>query len=170
MSLKNRNIVLAVGFLVVLVICYRLAISNTLQKYGEYQQLKQQEVLFKNAPRQLVVLKRQQIYYDSILKANHISGNSMQGNLFRNLETYASKNDLSIYEFLEPHTAPYQDASLRSYIFGVQGDFNKILKMVHGIEQRTKFGELIHVGFEKKKNLRTGKQYLRARLILQRIE
>ena len=68
--------------------------------------------------------------------------------------------------FLEPHSIENNNLSVKTYQFTIEGHYNNILKLIHHIEQKTKFGEVISLSFEKKKNYRTRKHYLQAHILL----
>ena len=166
MTQKTKNILLVVGFILVLVLSYRLAISKTLALKGEYNILKKEVVLFKNTPKQLSLLKQKQKYYDSLLNKFQIKGSSIQNNLLKTINTYADSSKLKVVSFLEPHVFVNNSLTMKTHQFTVQGDYNTILKLIHLLEQQTKFGEIINLYFEKKKNFKTGKYYLQAHVLL----
>ncbi len=166
MTHKTKNIVLVVGFVLILIFCYKLAISNTLVLKKEYKDLKQEALLLKNTPKQLSLLKQKQTYYDSLLNKYQIEGGSIQNNLLKTINTFCSNNNLKVVGFLEPHISKTNDLTIKTYRFTIEGDYNAILKLIHHLEQQTKFGEIINLHFEKKKNFRTGKHYLHVSVLL----
>ena len=163
---KNKNILLIIGFILALVLCYQFAISKTLDTKKQYNTLKHQEELFKNTPKQLGLLKQKQKYYDSILVSNKLDGTSIQNNLLKTINISADVNNLKVVSFLEPHVIANGDLIIKTYEFTIEGDYNSILGLIHQLEQQTKFGEIINVHFEKKKNYRTGRYYLQAKILL----
>ncbi len=166
MNNKTKNIILISGFLLVLILCYKLAINKTIDLKQEFKQLKEQEILFKNTPRQLSLLKQKQKYYDSILTKHKISGSSIQNNLLKVINTYADSTNIKVVTFLEPHIINQNDLKINTYQFTLQGKYNSIIKLIHLLEQETKFGEIINLHFEKKKNFRTNQYYLQAHILL----
>lgn len=166
MNNKTKNILLLSGFLLTLVVCYRLAISNTLELKNQYNSLKQEKALFKNTPKQLSLLKQKLMYYDSILSKYQLNGSSIQNNLLKTINAFAESDNLKVIGFLEPHIIDQNGLIIKTYQFSIEGDFNAILKLAHKLEQQTKFGEIINLHFEKKKNFRTGKYYLQVKILL----
>lgn len=166
MTSKNKNIVLVVGFFLALIVAYNYAISNTLKERKSYITLKKQELLFKNAPKQLSVLKQKEKHYDSLLVAYKLNGHSIQNNLLKTINNFASANNLKVLDFLEPHTIKKEDLIVKTYQFTLEGPYNAIVKLIYELEQETKFGEIINLHFEKKKNFRTGRYYLQAKVLL----
>jgi len=166
MTKKTKNILLVAGFVLTLVICYKLAISKTIEQKQQYTALKQQETLFKNAPKKLSLLKQKEIYYDSLLTNYQLDGSSIQNNLLKTINTFADTNYIKVISFLEPHIIIENDLTIKTYKFILEGNYNAINKLIYQLEQKTKFGEIINLHFEKKKNYRTGKHYLQANILL----
>lgn len=166
MTKKQKNILLILGFVLALVLCYTLAVSKTLEQKKQYNVLKKQEILFKNAPKQLSLLKQKEVYYDSLLTKYQLDGSSIQNNLLKTINTFANSNDLKVISFLEPHTITKNDLTIKTYEFVLEGEYNNISQLIHQLEQRTKFGEVVNLHFEKKKNFRTGSYFLEATVLL----
>jgi len=166
MTNKHKNILLLLGFVMVIVLCYKLAFAKTFALKTTYNDLKHQEILFKNTPKQLSLLKQKQHYYDSILTKYQLNGTSVQNNLLQTITSFAKTNKLKVSGFLEPHVFDQNDIKIKTYQFTLEGNYNSILKLTHKLEQETKFGEIINIHFEKKKNFRTGKYYLQAFVLL----
>ncbi|AXG69203.1 hypothetical protein KORDIASMS9_01423 [Kordia sp. SMS9] len=164
-TLKNR--VLIGGFIVLLFLCYKFAIANTFALKSEYSKLTKEQKIFENTPKQIALLKKKEHYYDSLLTKYKIGGTSLQNNLLNTVATFAKINDLKVVDFLEPHVFSEKSLTINTYSFTVEGHFNNILQLIYTLEQRTKYGEVISVSYEKKKNYRTGTSYLQAKIVLQ---
>lgn len=166
MSSKQKNIILIVGLLAVLYICYLLAVSKTLEQKEQYNTLTKEVLLSKNAPKQLSLLKQKEVYYDSLLTKYQLDGSSIQNNLLKVINSYADANNLKVVSFLEPHVISQNDLTIKTYDFTLEGLYDDINKLIYQLEQQTKFGEIVYLHFKKKKNFRTGRYYLRARVLL----
>ncbi|MAB49467.1 MAG: hypothetical protein CMC05_12640 [Flavobacteriaceae bacterium] len=166
MSSKQKNIALIVGFIAILYICYLLAVSKTLEQEEQYNTLTKEVLLSKNAPKQLSLLKQKEVYYDSLLTKYQLDGSSIQNNLLKVINSYADANNLKVVSFLEPHVISQNDLSIKTYDFTLEGLYNDINKLIYQLEQQTKFGEIVNLHFEKKKNFRTGRYYLQVRVLL----
>lgn len=166
MTGKQKNIALIIGFILVLIISYRYAISNTLALKKEFKTLKQQEQLFKNVPKQLSILKQKEKYYDSLLVKYQLNGSSVQNNLLKTINASANSNTIQLINFLEPHVFKKDNLTYNTYQFTLRGSYNNILELIYKLEQETKFGEITNLHFERKKNYRTGKNYLEANVLL----
>ena len=158
--------VLIVGFIIVLILCHYLAFSNTMALKNDYKTLRQEALLLENTPKQLSLLKQKQKYYDSLLNKYQIKGSSVQNNLLKTINRFSKENNLKIASFLEPHLSKNNDLTIKTYQFTIQGHYNSLLKLIYHLEQETKFGEIINLHFEKKKNYKTGKFYLQVHVLL----
>lgn len=166
MTNKLKNIWLITGFIVGLVICYHLAIKKTLLLRSSYNSLSKDELSMKDIPRQLSILKQKEVYYDSVFDKYQLNGGSLQNNLLKTINSYAESNDLKIIDFIEPHMIVQNGLTVKTYQFGMEGNYNSIIGLIHKLEQETKFGEIINLDFEKKKNFRTGRDYLVANVLI----
>ena len=83
MTIQQKNKLLVLGFVAILVIGYFLSISETFSLKRNYDQLKENERIFENIPKRLKVLTQKEVYYDSLLSSNQITETSLQNNLLK---------------------------------------------------------------------------------------
>lgn len=169
MNSKTKNIIAVAGFFLALIVCYKFTFSETLAHRKNYQHLKKEVQLFKDIPQQLSVLYQKEKYYDSLQRTFQITETSFQNTILKTINTAAETHNFNVIEFNEPHIFEENDIRKNSYSFTVEGSFMSILKLTHHLEQKTKFGEIIHYQLEKKKDPRTRKERLQARIIIQNI-
>lgn len=171
MSLKQKNIALLVGLILVFFICYKIPIKQTSVAKKEYKELLKQEQLFANVPQQLARLNKEQLYLDSVLtKYQFATDKSFQSNLLVAITSFSKEHKLKVVTFEEPHYFKREAVTLTTFSFSVSGSFNNTLSLLHELEQIKKLGIIHSVNFEKKKNYRTNKDYLETNFLLQRIE
>ncbi|RNL88485.1 hypothetical protein ED312_08535 [Sinomicrobium pectinilyticum] len=170
MTSRNKNIVAVVVFLIVLFLCYTLAISNTVRTKSEYNALKTEESLFNDIPRQLSVLNEKNAYYDSLLRKYKIGGTSMQHNLLKAVNENADELNLEVIAFHEPHIFEKEGLKIHTYDLTVEGGYNDILAFTYRLEQQTGYGEVVSLNLEKKKNFRTGKEFLQGNLLVRNFD
>ncbi len=166
MNKNYKNIILVFGFILSLFICYQLAFSKTLELKKQKEKLLQEEAIFKNIPKQFSLLKQKEHYYDSILTKYQLKESSLQNNLLKTLNQYAEENNLDITSFIEPHQYEQDNLITKSYSFTIEGDYNSIVKLIHHLEQKTRFGEIINLHLEKKKNFKKNSTYLQAEVLI----
>ena len=166
MTQKNKNIVLIGVFIILVVLSYKYAISNTLQLKQEYKTLKQDAIAFNNMPLQLSSLKKKENYLDSLLNKYQLDEGSIQNSMLKTINTYAESKSLKVIDFIEPHSLVQNDITVKTYQFTLEGDYNSIISLIHQMEQNTKYGEIINLNFQKKKNYRTGRYFLQLQVLL----
>lgn len=170
MSLKNKNIVLLIGVVLICFICYRIPIQQTINAKNDYGKLMEEQQLFSNIPLKISALNKENSYLDSILqKYQFSSDNSFQSNLLHSITAFSETHKLTVVSFEEPHVYINNKTTLKTYSFTFRGDYTNSLKLLHELEQLKKMGEILHVNFEKKKNYKTNKWYLETTILLQRL-
>jgi len=171
MTQKNKNILLVIGLLLGILIAYQYSFSKTFRINKEVTKLENQKEKYQSAPAQLAALTNKEKQLDDILKKNNVEGNSLQNNILKVLNTLSEDTAFTIITFEEPHR--YLDETTQktttSYNFTLQGDYKSLIEVIYALEQKYSFGNIINVHFEKKKNFRTGKNFLQCRVMLQRI-
>ena len=66
---------------------------------------------------------------------------------------YSQENKLKIISFKDAHFFQLSNNAIQeTYIFTVESNYNSIVKFIYELEQHHKFGKIISVDFEKKKN------------------
>lgn len=170
MQLDKRNKLLLAGIAVLLIVSYQFAISKTIVLRKESKRLHTEVEKFKDIPHQLSLLNQKNTHYDSILGKMDLVDTSIQNNLLRTINQEATKTNTKVMEFKQPHLYQVGENSLHTYSFTLNGDYKNILKVVHTIEQKGNFGEIVHVDFQKKKNYRTNTYSLGATVFVQQVK
>ncbi|WP_457617867.1 hypothetical protein [Lutibacter sp.] len=170
MSLKKKYRFLGLGFLLLCWIAYLFAFSKTIEAKKEYKAQKQQAALFSNVAKNIQKIKQEDTYYTKLLKRHQlIVEGSFQNNLLAAINEFSNANDLAVINFNDPHQFKLDNALQETYTLAIRGNYNNILKLIYHLEQERKFGKVVSVQFEKKKQYRTNKNYLECILLLQRI-
>ena len=169
MQSKKKYIVLLVFSCILLFICYTLAFSKTFDVRSNYQKLSKSLKLNKDTPRQLQILSKKQVYYDSILTKMNLSSTSLENNLLKTLSADAAINSLKIKDFNAPHISVTNSAQFTTYNFTLEGKYNDILKAIYSIEQNGVYGEVIHLNFTREIDFRTRRKYLTVEVFIQNV-
>ena len=170
MDNKRKIIALLVGFILVLFLGYSLSISETLEIRDHYIQLKNEEALLSNIPIRMKQLEEKEQHFDSLMVHYQISETSLQNNIVKSLERYASTNKLEIIGVNAPHEVTEKGIATKSYAFKVEGSFREILGLAYEIEQKIRFGKISNLELDKVKNKRTGRVVLNGHFLLQIIQ
>jgi hypothetical protein len=167
MTQRNKNILLILGFIAVLFLCYQVSIKKTFALKTEITKLNDSISRYEYLSKESQNLKAKESYFDSILSTNNLKNISIQNNILEDLNTLSEKKGFSIIGFNEPHSISENGINISSYAFTVQGDFNDILELIYHFEQETNLGKISHVNFEKKKNYRRNSNYLECFIVIE---
>ncbi len=166
----QKKIVIPIGFVLAMFLIYNLAIKKTLAAKNEYKVLLQEKKKLDNANNEIEYLNKKKAHLDIFLKKHKISINSsFQQILLQKITQFSNKDKIEIIAFNKPHLFNYNSTTLETYSFEVKGGFVSLLRLVNYID-KSNLGELISVNFEKKKNYRTRREYLKAMVYLKRIK
>lgn len=170
MTTKNKNILLLLGFLIMLFIGYVFAFSETASVYSNYTALKKQEAIAQTFPKKKFNLEKKKTYYDSLLKYYRISDTSLQNNLLNTIERFAVDENLKIISFEKPHIFKDKGYTVLTYSFIVSGDYSSIINLSYQLEQKNKFGMISHLKIDEKINHKTKEVKLNGHFLLQLIK
>lgn len=170
MKSETKNILLIVTLVLGLILSYNYAISPTLKLQAEYSDLKQEDQLYKNSPKQISVLLSRQKEFDSVLRNKNLGSNSMENNLLRILNIQAESKTIKVLDFNDPQVFENNGSVINTFDFTLEGDFTQMLKTIYVVEQKNSLGEIAHLHFKKQKNYRTRKDFLTARVLIQQIK
>ena len=169
MKIDTKNKLLLLGLAILLFASYKLAIEKTLLLRKEYLLLENQVENAENLPKKIAALEQKESYYDSII-AKMDTGISVQNDLLKTINQEAAKNNTNVLDFNPPHRYQTGDVELNTFSFNVRGAYTDILKVIHTVEQKGSFGEVVHVDFKKKKNHRTNTYRLEATVFIQQVK
>lgn len=167
MDYKKRSAAAIVVFVLALLLANRFAFQNTVEVKKKYAILKGQAESYKQAATKLVLLERENKYYDSIFQTLDFYGGTLQDEILKTIGEVAKSNDLELLEFKTPHLIKTKNIERQTFFFTVEGAYNNILKFIHHLEQKKRFGEIIHVQIEIAKKKNTGNPKLQASIAIQ---
>ena len=170
MNIQTKNKGLVLSFIAFLFLGYFFSITDTLALKANYNELSREAQLFSNVPERLQNLKLKEQYYDSLMTKYKIADISLQNSLFKSVKQYARANNLELASFSQPHIFSIEERVVKSYPFTVSGSFRDILGTAYHLEQKSEFGKISNLHFEKKSNFRTQEEYLEGHFVLQIIE
>lgn len=169
MDPKNKNRFLIIGFIFVLIACYYLAFSKTMEIKNNLNNLNQQSNNFKNLTSLTNNLYHREKFVDSVLKKNNFKNLSIQNHLLDFLNDQSVKNKFIITDFKEPHNVIEENTTKTSYQFTLKGDFNSLLNVIYTLEQNYNYGKITHISFERKKDYRKRKEELFCYVVLENL-
>jgi len=171
MNLKQRNITLVIGIVLLFWIAYLFSFAKTFELKKYYTSLKNKQQLFTNVSQKIHQLKQQNVYYDSILKSKKIvSESSFQNNLLQTIASFADSTHTKIVTFNTPHLFKTNTTIVNTFSFTLCGNFSKITQLIYLLEQQQRLGKIISIHYNKKKNYRRNFSYLECTILLQQVE
>ena len=169
MGISTKNKMLLAGIMIMMFISYQFSIKKTIDTRREYLQLKSEYQKVNDLPKRLSVLIQKEKHYDSILSQMDIGNTSVQNNLLRIINREAEDKNVKVMAFNKPHIDIQGQNQYYTYSFILNGNYADILKVIHPIEQKGNFGEIVHTDFQKKKDYRTRKLTLEATVFVQQL-
>lgn len=167
MQQKTKNILLVLGFIVMLFLAFKLGISKTLELKREVVLLESEVTTSSTIKTSLDAINQKERMLDSILVKNNIKNISVQNNLLAFLNTESQNSIITISSFREPHTFTEEDYSITSYQFSLKGDFYNILDIAYALEQNYNLGNIVHLSFNKKMDYRKRREFLEVDFLLE---
>lgn len=171
MRLSKKNKIVLLGLALVLILCYKFAVSKTLAYYLQYRE--QKRIVSNNLqnPATLKSLLQKEKQLNTVLREyNVVADKSFQNDLLKQVSALSKKHNLKITEFKEPHTWTDKDTKTSSYGFAVEGSFNGALLLINKLENSPSVGFIKHIEFIKKRNYKTNSDYLITEILLQKSE
>lgn len=169
MKPRTKNILLVIGFLLVLLVAYQFSIKKTLALKDNVEKKRTESLQFKDIPQRSATLDLQERYLDSVLDSNSMRNISIQNNLLEFLNIESQNGDVLIANFQEPHFVSENTLSTTSFAFSLKGSYEEIIEIIYKLEQEYNFGRIVHVDFEKKRDFRRRTNFLECRVIIENL-
>lgn len=170
MKFSKKNKILLGGVLLMLLVSYKLAIQKTVNVAKAHSVNTERKELIKDIPKQLALLSQKERHLDSQLSDLNVDNSSLQSSLLKFLNQEAEKNKVKIIEYNSPHFYQTEKETKETYIFNLEGSYTSILKTIHALENKGTFGAVSHLDMEKKKDYRTKRTFLQAKVFLEQVK
>ncbi|SNR15457.1 hypothetical protein [Tenacibaculum jejuense] len=169
MSFKKKNILLLIGFVISLPLLYILSFSNTLELKEKYNNLKKEKQSADNISANLLGLKQEEKYIDSILKSeNVLLNNSFQQILLKKINFYRELHAVEIVTFKNYTEVIDNGIKCQIYPITIRGDYNSLLQFLNYFEKEG-LGEIKSYSFLRKKDYAKRKEYLNLEILFKRV-
>mgnify|MGYP003636214383 CR=1 FL=1 len=167
MTQQNKNRLLVAGFIVLLILSYRFSISKTIETKQALNAIENEAIGFDDMLSMNLSFKQRERNVDSILNKSNLDNTSIQNNLLDVLNAESAKGLFRIEKFESPHAFSEKEVTITSYIFNLQGSYEQMEDILYQLEQKYNFGQIVHVGFERKRDYRKRKDYLECTVIVE---
>ncbi|WP_442267057.1 hypothetical protein ACSIGC_04990 [Tenacibaculum sp. ZS6-P6] len=169
MNFKKKNLLLLIGFVLSLPLLYFISFSNTFELKEKYKNLIKEKESADNISTNLMMLKQEEKYIDSILKSENILlNNSFQQILLKKINSYKQKNKVEIVEFNNYVQVSDNGIKCQIYPITIRGDYNSLLQFLNFFEKEG-LGEIKSYSFIKKKDYSRRKEYLNLEILFKRV-
>lgn len=168
MQFLNKPIGIITGFVVFLWICYKIAIANTLEIRKEFNELSATQDQTREIIDNLSIYTQKEKELDSIIAKYDGSEHIIQNELFNNLNSLADFHDVTISNLSAPHLHHEEGIMMVTYMIRAQGDYKSLSNFMSQVEDRFRYGKALHLVYQKKQVLKTGKRFQECEIWLQR--
>ncbi len=137
---------------------------------GQCSDLEQTVQDAENAPMRMAVLKKELKNIEGVLGDTEGEYTDFQQMLLERVSGYCQTNKLVLKEFPQPISKIENDYEVQTNIVVVEGPYDKLLDLLHTLEQRDRMGKVAGVEFRTEKELRTKRLKLTAAIYLQNVK
>ena len=170
MKLNKKNKLLLLGAATMLFLSYQLALKNTFKAYANFLENKANREMVGNIPKKMALLSQKEHLLDKQLDELNIEDISIQNNLLKYLSSEAEKYQVKIIDFNSPHLINTQGGQKETFIFDLEGGYSSLLQTINALENNGSFGAVSHLHFEKMKDYRSKRTYLRTKIFLEQVK
>ncbi|WP_435624329.1 hypothetical protein [Flagellimonas sp.] len=168
MKTKNKIWATLIGLVLLLFLCFKLAVGKTIELQEEFHTLQSKNEYFQNLPGQLILLTDKKEKLDSTLFSLNLENESNENNILKFLNERSDSLQVHILDFNEAHIIKDKTGSSVTYTFIIEGGYNSLLKVIHAIETKSTFGKVKQVSFDKVKRKKT--KLLQAMVMIESFE
>ena len=170
LTYKQKNLFLAIGFIVFSIVIYRAALAKTFHLAGEITTLEKDLNRAQNASMQIAELTAKLKKIEGAIGAGGTDPSAVLQELLEMVTDHCNKHRVVLQEFAKPHQ--YRDGNylVKTSAITVKGAYVKLLKLAYEIEQHYKAGKVVALHFEKEKDYRTNRTDLYATIYVQHID
>lgn len=166
---RQKNKILLVGALLLLIVCYIFAIGETVELYSNNSKASQKLESLKNAPQQIVELNKRLVFLNSRVKQYVRDDDFEQEDILVAISDFCKGHRLKIVEFPKSTLKQNDDIVIETFNFTVEGNFTNLVKLIYDIEVVQKIGRIASLDFETQMDRRTKVKRLTVRIFLQNL-
>ena len=168
LTYKQRFVaLLAIGVLLGFA-AYKRSFKLTLDAYDEYSTLSGKLNEIKSSSNTIQELDAEIRYFDNLLGKENMESVLVQQEIL-NFVTNKS-NSVTVVDLSEVHEVTDNEFVIDTNQLTLEGDFEKLLKMVYEFEKEFPYSRVVNTSFFKKKDFKTKRVKLYAKIIFQNYE
>jgi len=147
---------------------YKRSFKLTIDAYNEYNELREKLHEIKSSSNTIHELDAEILYFDNLLGKENMESVLVQQEIL-NFVTNKSVA-VSVFELAEVHEASDKEFVIHTNQLTIEGGFEALLKMVYEFEKEFPYSRVVNTSFFKKKDFKTRRIKLYAKIIFQNYE
>lgn len=164
---KQKTIALGVIILLLGVVAYKRAVSQTLQVLNNIEVVEEQLSSLENSDQKKNQLMQELHAIESIIGISSIEGNELQLDL---INAVSKNNQVELYQFPVSHEALNSNVRITTLSYTVKGTYWDLVRFIYNLEKDIKKAKVVSVKLEKIKSYRTQEIELYATIYFQNYE
>jgi hypothetical protein len=166
-SEKNKFYGLLVGFGIMVIICYKVAISSTLEIAGQYRILKKRALVAIDIPKKTSVLNQELKELNS--KYFNSSENRQESHevILEKISRISSDHSVLLIGYPAQHTFKTSSVVIETHAGLLRGGFIDLLRVLYALENSEHVGRISSIEFYTETDRKTKTKYLFSRIYIQ---
>jgi hypothetical protein len=169
LTYKKKLKVLGILTIPILVVCYKLAFSNTILEYKKYKEYVTQNAGTNNSENSLTALNSKKAAIEALLKQYELDTLNTNKNLISVVTNFCNENRLDFKEYKPLNIFHVQELPVFTRAITVEGDFIKCLQLVYALENELQVGRVSSVQYKTYEDPQTKALRLTCTLYIQNI-
>jgi hypothetical protein len=169
LTYRHKLIGAALGFVLLLVIGWKVTISETIDLSTRCESLRSELGRTQNAPEQLALKTLQLEHLEKLIGKNDLHPDMVQQSILDAIDGFGEKSGPNIYEVLPIHSASDEEFEVITHMVTVDGKFNELAALGFELENRFSEARLVSIKYIKEKDRRSKRNRLLATYYLQNI-
>lgn len=157
---------IAIGLLLAIV-TYRRAISQTLQVRQNIESVNEQLSKIENADQKKQMIVNELSHIENMIGISGVDNNELQLDL---INAVSQHDDIELYQFPTSHNAVNSEVQITTFRITVKGSYWNLMSFIYDLEKEIEKARVVSVSFEKKKSIQTREIELYATIYFQNYE
>lgn len=169
-TFKEKNKLLATGTLLVGLISYWFAFSQTVELYQQNNSLSARLDSAQAAPEQIAKLKTQLAGYEQSVNRFSLTKSDWEQRLLQEITRVCQQQQVKLIQLPPSAIEESNGYSLETRVVKLQGRYKNLVQALHHLETKHTIGRISSVQFSLEEERKTRKTFLFAYVYLQNIE
>lgn len=168
MNYRAKNILFAIAFLLLLIVCVKLLMNQFAEKSIELKKMNNQLQTLNSIQKEILIYSRTGEKLNEVLSSMNTRGGYSQENMFDNINNLAIENGLQIIAFHPPYIYSLnEEEELLSYFFTIHGNFKDMIRFIYLAESSYPFWAVRTISFQRKTDYQSKENFVEMILLIQ---